>query len=195
MATQNEKAIDAVEAAAAAIIQFAILVIAVVSAIELRWLAAFSGTVVFLLTFVPAVLERQLHVRLPIEVTLFVCVFLFASFALGEVGDFYEQLWWWDLALHGSSAFVIGLIGFLFVYIFYMTRRIRIAAIYVSAISFGTAVTVGTLWEIFEFLMDYHFGLNMQRSGLIDTMTDLIVNAAGAFLAAAVGFYYVRTRR
>jgi hypothetical protein len=56
------------------------------------------------------------------------CAFLFASFALGKVRDFYEQVWWWDLALHGSSSFVTGLIGFLAVFVFYMTQRVRVAA-------------------------------------------------------------------
>lgn len=184
--------IERVELAATVLIQLAVLVISVTSFIERQWPTAFSGIVVLLLTFVPALLERQLRVQLPIEVSLFVCLFLFASFALGEVRGFYEQVWWWDLALHGSSALVTGLIGFLAVYVFYMTYRIRIAPIYVAAVSFGAAVTVGTLWEIFEFMMDRSFGFNMQKSGLVDTMTDLMVNALGALVAAAVGFYYVR---
>jgi len=99
-----------------------------------------------------------------------------ASYVLGEVADFYEQLWRWDLLLHGSSAVVTGLIGFLAVYAFYVTNRIRIDPFYLAAISFGCAVTVGTLWEVFEYLMDLGLGLNMQRSGLTDTMTDLMVN-------------------
>ena len=156
-----------------------------------QWLTAYSGIVVFLLTFAPPIMERRLHVRLPVEISFFTCVFLFASYVLGETRDFYERVWWWDLLLHASSALVFGLIGFLVVYVFYMTNRIRIAPIYVAVISFGTAVTVGTVWEIFEFLMDLGLGLNMQRSGLTDTMTDLIVNAVGAFAAAALGYYYV----
>lgn len=183
--------IDRVELAIAVILQLAILLLTVMAFIDRLWLTAFSGAVVFLLSFAPAILERQLRVRMPIELTLFTCVFLFASFALGEVRNFYDRIWWWDLLLHGSSALVIGIIGFLVVYVFYMTHRIRVAPVYVAVITFGFAITVGTLWEIFEFLMDWFFGLNMQRSGLLDTMTDLMVNATGALAAAAIGFYYI----
>lgn len=190
--TTTDKWIDRTEASIAVLIQVSIFGIAVTSLFNRQWLTAFSGAAVLLLTLVPPALERQLRVRLPVEVSLFVCVFLFASFALGEVRDFYEQLWWWDLVLHGSSAVVMGLIGFLVVYVFYMTHRIQIAPVYVALITFGTAVTVGSLWEIFEYLMDLGFGLNMQRSGLTDTMTDLIVNTIGALIATAIGFYYVR---
>lgn len=190
--TSSERWIERIELSVTVFIQLAVFSISVTSFVERQWPTAFSGIVVLLLTFVPALLERRLRVRLPIEVSLFVCLFLFASFVLGEVRGFYEQVWWWDLVLHGSSSFVTGLIGFLAVYVFYMTHRIRIAPIYVAAISFGAAITVGTIWEIFEFLMDRSFGFNMQKSGLVDTMTDLIVNALGALIAAAFGYYYVR---
>jgi hypothetical protein len=132
-----------------------------------------------------------LRVPLPVELTLVTCIFLYASFALGEVQDFYEKIWWWDLALHGLSALTVGLIGFLSIYVFYMTRRIRVAAGWIATITFALALSVGTIWEIFEFLMDWYFGFNMQKSGLADTMTDLMINGAGAAVAAAIGYFYV----
>ncbi len=184
--------INRIELAVALVLQLGIAAIAIGALFERQWLLVFSGTVVLLLTFTPAMLERQLRVPLPVEFTLITCVFLFASFALGEVRDFYERIWWWDLVLHGLSAMITGLIGFLSLYVLYMTQRIRVATIYVAILTFALAVAVGTIWEIFEFLADWFFGLNMQRSGLADTMTDLMINAAGAIVAAAIGFYYVR---
>jgi hypothetical protein len=86
----------------------------------------------------------------------------------------------------------MGLIGFLLVYIFYSTRRIRMAPLYVALVSFGFAVTIGTLWEIFEFTMDWLVNSNMQKSGLVDTMTDLMMDALGALLAALLGYRYTR---
>jgi hypothetical protein len=55
-------------------------------------------------------------------------------------------------------------------------------------------MTIGVLWEVFEFGMDELFGLNMQKSGLADTMYDLIVDIFGAFLGAAGGFFYLKGR-
>ena len=59
-------------------------------------------------------------------------------------------------------------------------------------ITFCLAMTVGSIWEVFEYLMDQSFGLNMQKSGLDDTMGDLMVDAAGASIAALSGFLYLR---
>jgi hypothetical protein len=157
-----------------------------------QWLVAFTALVVLGLTFLPALIEHRLSVHLPVEFTLMTSLFLYASFGLGEVRGFYGRFWWWDILLHGISALVMGLIGFLLVYIFYSTHRIRMTPLYVALIAFGFAVTVGTLWEIFEFTMDWLWGTNMQKSGLVDTMTDLMMDAAGALIAAFLGYRYTR---
>jgi hypothetical protein len=188
----SESWIDRVELAIALALQIGIFVVIASALFQGQWLVAFSGSIALLLTFAPAMIERRLKLALPVEITLITCVFLYASFALGEVRDFYEKIWWWDLALHGLSALTIGIIGFLGIYVFYMTNRINVAAGWIATITFALAVSLGTIWEIFEFLMDWFFGLNMQKSGLVDTMTDLMINATGAAIAALLGYFYVR---
>ncbi len=39
--------------------------------------------------------------------------------------------------------------------------------------------------------MDLTFGLNMQKSGLNDTMGDLIINGLGGALASLTGYLYL----
>ncbi len=174
------------------LLQLALLGLTAGALVEGRWLVAFAAAAVLLLTFLPAVIEHEFHLRLPVEFTFLNALFLYAAFGLGEVRQFYERFWWWDLMLHSVSAVVLGWIGFLSVYVVYHGRRLRIAPFYVAAGSFGFAVTLGTLWEIFEYLMDHFFGFNMQKSGLDDTMTDLIVDAGGALLAAWSGYHYIK---
>ena len=190
-AKESESWVNRVEMAIAIALQIGILLVTGGALFESQWLVAFNGAVILVLSFTPAIIEHRLRVLLPVELTLVTCIFLYASFALGEVQGFYEKIWWWDLALHGLSALTIGVIGFLSIYVFYMTRRIRVAAGWIALITFALAVSVGTLWEIFEFTMDWYFGFNMQKSGLTDTMTDLIINGAGAAIAAAIGYFYV----
>ena len=176
----------------AAVLQLAILGVLLGAVIEGRWRVTFIAAAVFALTFLPAIIERELSVILPVEFTLINCAFLYAAFVLGEMQQFYERIWWWDLMLHSISALVMGLLGFVIVFSLYMTDRVRMAPLLVAITSFGFAVSMGTLWEIFEFLMDHFFGTNMLKSGLHDTFTDLMVNAAGALVAAISGYFYVR---
>jgi hypothetical protein len=186
--------VDRMELAIILFLQIAIAVVMVVAAAEQQWLTGFSGLAVLTLTFAPAMIERQLRVKLPVEFTLITCVFLYASFGLGEARDFYDRFWWWDLLLHGFSAIVLGLIGFLSIYVFYMTNRVRVKPVYVALITLALTISAGTLWEIFEFAADRVFATDMQKSGLNDTMTDLVTDAVGGVIAAAVGFYYVRNK-
>ena len=81
----TESWIERIEFTLTILIQLSILAIAITSLMNRQWLTAFSGTVAFLLTFAPSILERQLRVRLPVEISFFTCVFLFASYVLGDV--------------------------------------------------------------------------------------------------------------
>ena len=188
----SESWVDRVELAVALALQIGIFIVTVSALYQRQWLGAFGGIAILLLSCAPAMIEHRLKLTLPVEFTLVTSIILYASFALGEARDFYEKIWWWDLALHGLSALMMGIIGFLIIYVFYITNRIHVAAGWIATITFALAVTVGALWEIFEFMMDLLFGLNMQKSGLDDTMTDLMIDAAGAALAAILGYFYVK---
>jgi uncharacterized membrane protein YjdF len=65
---------------------------------------------------------------------------------------------------------------------------------FVALFAFMFAVGIGAIWEIFEYFMDQVFGLNMQKSGLQDTMWDLIVDVVGAAIIAFLGWGYIKTR-
>ena len=183
---------DRITAIAAHTLQVAILVPVVGAGISGNWKVAFTGVVVLLLTFLPSLTERRLRVHLPVEFTFVLCLFLYASFILGELGDFYERFWWWDQLLHTLSALVTGLLGFLAIYVFYASDRVQASPAFVAILSFCVAVAAGTVWEVFEFGMDWFFGLNMQKSGLVDTMTDMLVNMFGALVAAVAGYAYIK---
>jgi uncharacterized membrane protein YjdF len=71
----------------------------------------------------------------------------------------------------------------------------------VAFFAFTFAVSVGTLWEVFEFGMDRLFGTSMQKpmlddpSGLTDTTWDLIVDALGALFISFLGWWYMIQER
>lgn len=184
--------IDGLQFLIAIVLQVIMLILSIVLFVNGAWLGAFTGLLVLALTFMPGILARQLRLVLPVEFSLVTNVFLYASFALGEIQDFYARYWWWDLMLHSLSALMIGLIGFLAIYVFIRARRVVVPPIYVATMTFSIAVTTGSLWEIFEFSMDWFFGFNMQKSGLVDSMTDMIVNALSALVTATTGYFYVK---
>ena len=170
-----------------------ILIAAFIAAIFLqKWLSMFTALVTFFLTFVPFRIEDRYKIKIPVDFEFLIVVFIFASLFLGEMAKFYERFWWWDILLHFSSAIAFGCMGFIILFYLNKTNKISSKPIWIAVFSFAFAVSIGAVWEIFEFSMDQIFGMNMQKSGLIDTMWDLVVDVLGALISSLAGFGYLK---
>lgn len=156
-----------------------------------RWELALVSWATLVLALSPPLLAARWSLSLPLPFLLATTLFCIASIFLGEAFDFYERFWWWDLVLHGSSAIGIGLCGFLFVFMLFEGDSFAAPPSAIAFMTFCVAMTTGALWEVFEFLMDSFFGLNMQKSGLPDTMEDMMLNAVGGILAAVAGYIFM----
>jgi hypothetical protein len=170
----------------------ALILACVISLFTARWSLAFVALATFALTLVPPLLASRWSLALPRTYLLASTVFIFCSVFLGEAFDFYERYWWWDISLHGFSAVGFGLFGFLFIFMLFEGDRFAAPPSALAFLAFCVGMMVGAVWEIFEFAMDQLFGLNMQKSGLVDTMGDLIVDAVGAAFASLSGYLYLR---
>ena len=157
--------------------------------------AAFESLTIMLVTFLPIMTARYFHIRIPLEFDTTAVIFIYMSLFLGEAQNFYLRFWWWDLVLHSGAGFLVGITGFLLVYVINQNRRIdmHLTPGFIALFAFMFALGFGSLWEIFEFTMDSFFGLNMQKSGLVDTMWDLIVNGISALTISLLGYGYLKT--
>lgn len=160
-----------------------------------RWLTATVTAAIIFVTVLPLVFRRRFDVYIPPEFEVLAVLFVYASLFLGEVHGYYARYWWWDVVLHTGSGFLLGILGFLLVYV--LNERpdidLHMRPRFVALFAFMFSVGMGALWEIFEFAMDQLFGMNMQKSGLVDTMWDLIVDTVGALVIALLGWSYLRT--
>ncbi len=171
--------------------------------LERQWLTAFVVAGIFVLMSLPAVLGRRFTLHVPAEFELLALVFVFAALFLGEVRGYYERFWWWDITLHTTSGLLLGILGFLLIYVLNEDDRVdlHLRPRFVALFAFLFAVAVGAIWEIFEFTMDQLFGLNMQKpmlgdpSGKTDTMWDLVVDTLGAAVISGLGWWYLRHQR
>lgn len=174
-------------------LQLTLLFGVVLAAVQGRWLAAIATSGIIIVTLMPLILGRRFAVRIPAEFEVLAVVFVYASLFLGEVHGYYVRYWWWDVILHIGSGFLLGILGFLLVYVMneHDDVGLHMRPRFVALFAFMFAVGMGALWEIFEFAMDQLFGLSMQKSGLIDTMWDLIVDTAGAAMISMLGWGYL----
>ena len=160
-----------------------------------QWLNAFAVFGILFLTFLPKMLRHNFKVYLPIEFDFIAIVFIFMAIFLGEIHSYYTIFWWWDLALHSSSGFLLGIGGFVLVYMLNKEKRLvqKMKPGFIALFGFAFALAIGAVWEIFEFSMDTLFGLHLQKSGLTDTMGDLIVDTLGALIISVLGYFYIKT--
>jgi len=164
-----------------------------------QWFVSFITAGIVAVTLVPVLLERRFRVHIPPQFQLFAIAFVFASLFLGEVHGYYTRFWWWDIALHTMSGFLLGIVGFLLVHLLNETEEIglQMKPGFVAFFAFLFALGIGTLWELFEFTMDSLLGMNMQKpmfndpSGLTDTMLDLLVDAVGALVITVYGYIHL----
>ncbi|WP_235857743.1 hypothetical protein [Marimonas lutisalis] len=167
-----------------------------IAAADALWNGQFSLLFIALatlaLSMAPVFVARWADVHVPATFMLAVVAFVGGTLFLGEVYGFYDRFWWWDILMHGGSAVGFGLIGFVLVFMLFQGDRFAAPHWVVAVFGFCFAVAIGAAWEVFEFAMDQLFGMNMQKSGLVDTMTDLIVDIIGALFGALSGWLYLK---
>ena len=153
---------------------------------------AFVIITALILTLLLRIFSNRFHIQLPLSFLAAIFLFLFGAQFLGELTYFYNKFWWWDVLLSSSSAVGFGIIGFLFVCYLFPGDRYDAPPSTLGLIAFTVALSIGALWEIFEIAMDRIFRLNMQKSSLVDTIWDLIVDTIGASFGAISGFFWLK---
>ena len=154
----------------------------------------------------PSILERKFHFVLPSLLYGFYIVFLYCAIFLGEVRSFYYLVPQWDSICHFCSSMMMGFFGLMVVTILNRDQHLAVSLspFFVCLFAFCFSVSLGSIWEIYEFAADGLFGMNMQKfmladgtvlvghAALADTMKDIIVDVLGSLLASVIGFFSIR---
>lgn len=176
----------------ASLMQLAFIGAFVIAIVERMWEVMFVSAAAIIAIWLPLFLVRKRRVYVPIEFQFLLTAFIYATLFLGEITGFYTRFWWWDVVLHTGSGIALGFIGFLIMYSLYRNGKIEVNPGLFALFSFTFALSLGAVWEIFEFTSDSILGTNMQASGLVNTMRDLIVDAGGALIASISGYFYIK---
>lgn len=142
----------------------------------------FLGILTLILFMVPKVIERRLNVSIPAGLETVILLFIFAAEILGEINAFYVKIPIWDTMLHTTNGFLMAAIGFALIDIFNRSDKfsIKMSPYFVAFVAFCFSMTVGVLWEFFEFGMDWFFGLDMQKDWILSEISSVKLNPEGA---------------
>lgn len=131
----------------------------------------------FLFTF-PTMIQKSLNVTLPNTLEVIILLFIFSAEILGEINNFYEIFKHWDTILHTLNGFLCAAIGFSLIDLLNRTERfhITLTPIFVALVAFCFSMTIGVLWEFFEFGMDKFFLTDMQKDELLSSVSTVMLD-------------------
>ena len=175
------------------LLRLTLLAAAVLAIIYGSWFNLLIIVITLVFTFLPRLVEKKYKIYIPLDFEFVIIFFVYACLFLGEVRGFYGRFWWWDIFLHTFSAIAFCFLGFIAFFLLFKAEKIKTHPAWIAIFSFCFSVTIAALWEIFEFIMDQTFGLNMQKSGLMDTMGDLISASVSSLLVAVAGYIYLKS--
>ena len=145
----------------------------------------FESVFVCLLTLilftVPYWINQKLKIEIPslLEITIF--LFIFAAEILGEIQNFYGIFKYWDTILHTLNGFLCGAIGFSMIDILNNSEKfhIKLSPAFVALVAFCFSMTIGVLWEFFEFGADYIFKYDMQKDRIVQSISTVVLEPEG----------------
>ncbi len=151
------------------ILHTAVLAILVRSLFLRRFENAFTAVLALLLLLIPPILEKSLRLRLPATLEILAYLFVFCAEILGEIGNFYVQFRFWDTMLHTVNGFMFAAFGFCLVDILNKSDRfrLRLSPAFLALVAFCFSMTIGTMWEFFEFGADNILGTDMQKDRFV----------------------------
>ena len=150
----------------------------VLSILRGEYESAFICLLVLILFILPFFIQQNFGIQLPTALEIIILLFIFAAEILGELEGYFITYPNWDTMLHTTTGFLSAATGFALIDILNRNSRIKfhLSPIYVALAAFCFSMTVGVLWEFFEFGMDRLFHLDMQKDTVVQSITSVMLD-------------------
>ena len=170
------------------ILRILVLVVLVRQIMLANYEGAFFCILTLLLLYVPSWIQVKLRIELPppLEITIF--CFIFAAEILGEVNAFYVVIPGWDTMLHTINGFLAAAVGFSMVMLLNDDDRItfHLSPAFLALVAFCFSMTIGVLWEFFEFGMDFFLGTDMQKDTIVNQISSVSLDPTNSNISITV---------
>lgn len=150
----------------------------ILAAIRGEYENVFVCTLSLVLFLAPTFIERRLKIDLPSTLEIVVLLFIFSAEILGEIHNYYMRVPYWDTILHTLNGFLFAAFGFSLLDI--MNRnpnfKFQLSPFYLAVVAFCFSMTIGVLWEFFEFGCDYFLNKDMQKDFVVHTINSVTLD-------------------
>ena len=141
----------------------------------------FLCVLTLILLIIPSLLQVNLKIELPSTLEIIILLFIFSAEILGEIEAYYIKIPNWDTILHTLNGFLMAAIGFSLVDILNREERLKfeLSPVFMAIVAFCFSMTVGVVWEFFEFGMDTIFNLDMQKDTILHSISSVMLDPTG----------------
>ncbi len=165
------------------ILRVLVVLVMVVQMYRENYFDVFLCVLTLVLFMIPAFADRRLNIEVPSALEIIILLFIFSAEILGEINNFYGIFHNWDTMLHTINGFMMAAIGFALIDILNNNPKFHFTAspIFVAFVAFCFSMTVGVVWEFFEFSADTLFNTDMQKDFIYQTISTVHepINASG----------------
>ncbi len=163
------------------VLSIIVLLVMVARFLRRDYYAVFLCVLTLLLFDIPVFAHRLFKVTLPHELEVTILLFVFSAEILGEIGSFYTYIPWWDDMLHTVNGFFMAAIGFSLIDILNNSPKFHfsLSPVFVCFVAFCFSMTIGVVWEFFEFFMDVFTGTDMQKDAIINAFSSVSFDPNG----------------
>lgn len=140
------------------------------------------------LLIVPSFIQINLKIELPTALEIIILLFIFAAEILGEIQAYYIKFPFWDTILHTINGFLMAAIGFALVDILNRSKRItfQLSPVFLAVVAFCFSMTIGVVWEFFEFSMDMFFNLDMQKDTIVHSISSVMLDPTNSNVSVGI---------
>ena len=138
------------------------------------WENVFTCLLSLLLFLAPFFIEKKFKISIPSTVEIIVLCFIFSAEILGEINSFYVRIPHFDTLLHTINGFICAGIGFSLIDLLNEnSKKIHLTPLYLSLTAFCFSMTIGVLWEFFEYGADQLLGFDMQKDMIVENINSV----------------------
>lgn len=162
-----------------------VVIVLIAEAFNQNYNNVFLCILTLVLFMIPHFLNKRLNIILPGTLEVIVLLFIFGAEILGEINEYYLVFDQWDEMLHTINGFLCAAIGFSMIDILNRNEKVTfsLSPIFVALVAFCFSMTVGVMWEFFEFGMDVLFKTDMQKDSIQTVISSIIFNPQGKNVA------------
>lgn len=127
-----------------------------------------------LLLLVPFFIQKNFKITLPNTLEIIILLFIFSAEILGEIQNFYGIFPFWDTMLHTINGFLAAAVGFSLINLLNKnSEKFNLSPVYLCLVAFCFSMTIGVLWEFFEFASDKVLSIDMQKDRVVDKISSV----------------------